>query len=261
MPPVAATQQMPAQAAPPAYNEAAYQQQYAQPAYQQPQQPPRKKKTGLIIAIVAVVFVLLACAVVGAVVAFRSLADNVNEVTTQEPVISEEPAEADGYASAEEALAATYSSDWVFELQWDDGDIRTYWAGPPNSEFTDEVVVERSASGMWSVTQSVALEFGEPGLLPEDEAVATVMNFLDLIMQDRPLEAQQLCVPPFSEDPASAQYSNGDFIGYDIEGVTAEDDMTFWVHTVEEWRWGVEEFEYWVVPTELGYFIADLRPY
>ncbi len=285
--PVAPTQVMPqqpappAQPGPPAYNDAAYQQQYAQHQYQQQyaqqpyqqqyaqqpyvQQPPRKKKTGLIIAIVAIVLVVVIGGVVGGILLLRSLNDKSGTTSsgtsTQEPAI-EAPA-SDAYPTPEAALAALFPADWVFSLQTDDPEFKTYWVGPPNSEYTDEVVVERTVDGQWTVTEDLPLDtgFDEGSLLPEDEAVATVMNFLDLIMQDRPLEAQRLCIPPFSDDPASAQYSNGDFIGYTIEGVTAQDDMTFWVHTAEEWRWGVDEFEYYVVPTELGYYISEARPY
>ena len=286
---VAPTQPMPPQppgpAAPPAYDPAAYQQQYApqpgyeqpyaqqpyaQPGYQQPyaqSTPPRKKKTGLIIALVAVGAVVIIGAIIGGIVILRGLSGysgtTASSVTDDPGTGAVADAPGEGYDTPEEALAAVFPADWVFSLQTEDSESMTYWVGPPNSEYTDEVVVEKMTDGSWVVTEDIPLdtEFDDGGLLPEDEAVATVMNFLDLIMQDRPAEAQQLCVPPFSEDPASAAYSNGDFIGYEIEGVVAQDDMTFWVHVSEEWRWGVEEFEYYVVPTELGYYISELRPY
>lgn len=276
--PVAVTQPLPQQPAAPVYDPAAYEQQYAQPTYQpqpypqqyaQPtyQQPPRKKKTGLIIAIVAVVLVFLIGGTVGGIFLVRALYNNATPTVSSSGgsiggSTSEAPVTGEGYATPEEALAAVFEADWVFTLQADEGDFMTYWVGPPNSEYTDEVIVERMIDGSWIVTEDVPLDLGDMGgLLPEDEAVATVSNFLDLIMQDRPLEAQQLCISPFSEDPASAGYSNGDFITYEIVDVKAQEDMTFWVHTREEWRWGADEFEYYVVPTELGYFISELRPY
>ncbi|MDZ4655720.1 MAG: zinc ribbon domain-containing protein [Coriobacteriia bacterium] len=274
--PVAATPPaQPAPPAPPVYNEAAYQQQYAQPGpqqqYAQPyqQQPPPKKKTGLIIAVLAVVFVFVVGGVVGGIFLIRSLADDTETIT---PPLTNDPGTdtgddvipSDGYATPEDALAAEYPADWVFTLQSDDDSYMIYWVGPPNSEYVDEVVVGRTADGSWVVREVIPIEMSDISgeITPEDEAVDTVKQFLNLIMQDRPLEAQQLCVSPFSEDPASASYSNGDFISYEIVDVVGATDMTFLVHTVEEWRgWDAEGWEYYVVPTELGYRIADLRPY
>lgn len=279
-PPAAApTQPMPQQpAAAPAYNDAAYQQQYAQqpyqqqyaqPGYQQPyvQQPQPKKKTGLIVGIIAVVAVVVIGAVVGGILLLRSMSGGSEtppsgSAGTVTPPSGGDISDASGFATPEDALSDVYPSDWAFKLQSDDGDMRTYWVGPPNSEFTDEVVLEQ-ADGSWTIVETIPIgmsDVSEDGT-PEDEAVTTVMDFLDLIMQDRPLEAQQLCIPPFSEDPASASYSNGDFLGYEILDVTAQEDMTFWVHTAEEWRWGTDEYEYYVVPTELGYYISDVKPF
>jgi hypothetical protein len=80
-------------------------------------------------------------------------------------------------------------------------------------------------------------------------------------MDDRPLDAQALTIEPFSNDPASAQYSDGDFWGYAFDGVDSHEDGTFRVYVIETWSWGEEHYAYYVVPTELGYYISELEPY
>jgi hypothetical protein len=97
--------------------------------------------------------------------------------------------------------------------------------------------------------------------LPEDEAASAVYEFMYAVQENRGDDAHALTVDPFASDPASAQMGSGDFISFAVEGLTQQSDGSFWVQTYQEWTWGDEYWEYWVVPTEIGYRIADMRQY
>lgn len=93
----------------------------------------------------------------------------------------------------------------------------------------------------------------------EDEVRFLVEDFLYAIMYDDADRAHSLTVEPFSNDPASAQYSNGEFAGFSVASVDAQSDGTYWVKVEEEWSWGTDRRRYHVVPTEIGRRINDLR--
>jgi hypothetical protein len=169
-----------------------------------------------------------------------------------------------GYPTAIAAVEADVPADWVIDLIADDGASVEFWVGPPNSEYVDAYIVEQLSDGSWVVAEILPIGAPDDGgttFSSQDEAVATVSGFLDAIMEDRPMDAQALTVEPFYSDPASAQYSDGDFYGYTFDGVDSYEDGTFRVYVIEEWAWGTEYFAYYVVPTELGYYISEVEPY
>ena len=250
---------------------AAYDQ--AQYAQQPPAAPPKKKKTGLVVAIVIIVILLLVGCGVGVFFAYNALKDNADEVleiTTPDTGDSgsDDGSEnlLDSYATAEEAVRAQLEAsgvgDWVYQV-YDEGDgYALYWAGPPNSEFVDEIYVEQNADGTWSVTEVSGIEYG--GDVSEgsagEEAMSVVDQHLSYVMSDMGLEAQSLTIDPFRSDAAAAQVSGGGFDYYEIIGYEGQSDGTFWVQTTQSWYGGpAEGWKYYVVPTEAGYRIANIE--
>ncbi len=268
---VAPTQPMPQAGAPvPPPIPASTVPQYPQPAPLQPQpvqpQPPVKKKTGLIIAVVAVVLLFLLGGCIAAVMVFMPFREKIELVEDGPVVVTTETAPvADGYPTAEEALASVLETDWVFKATRTT-DVRvTYWTGPPNSEYVDEIVVEKGTDGSWTVTDQYTIGGGDvpgdAGTPAENEAKTVLSEFLEFIMADNPEEAHKLTIEPFSSDGASAQYSNGEFLSYEIVETDAQADGTFWIHVEETWKNSTDNWGYYVVPTDAGYRISDLKPW
>jgi ABC-type Na+ efflux pump permease subunit len=265
-----------------AAQQAAYQQQQAYAQQSAQQLPPKKGKGGLIAAIaIILVLLLVGCGVGGffAVKAFRDKAeDTLNGITdpgTSEPGDSEtgdsdagdvDTGNAlDSYPTAEEAvvaqLAAAGIGDWVYQL-YDEGDgYATYWAGPPSSEFVDEIYLEQNADGTWSVIEVNSIGYGGDVSGSSYDAEAVVWDHLIAVSEDRGLDAQALTIDPFRSDAAAAQVSAGGLGYFEVIGSTEQSDGTFWVQSVQEWYGASQYWEYYVVPTEAGYRIADLRPF
>jgi hypothetical protein len=268
------------------YDPAAYAQQpqagYDPAAYAQ--QPPKKKKTGLIIAIVVIVLLVLCGCVIGGLAAFTPIFSTITEVIEEpgEPITQPESPDPgtdpgsdpgtgaqSGYATADEAVQAMLDEegygDWVFSVYDESGGMIVYWSGPPASEYVIEVTVTQEDDGSWVVADVAGLDFGgdvpEGGMSPYDQAIDVVGNHLYAVKQDRGLDAQSYTVDPFRSDPASAQESAGALSSFEVLEASEQSDGSYWVRTVQNWTWGQEKWEYWVVPTELGYFIADMRPW
>lgn len=68
---------------------------------------------------------------------------------------SEEPPGPLGYATAEAAaraaLEASGSGEYVLAPAREGAELTVYWAGPPQSEWVYEMIVQRLADGSWSV--------------------------------------------------------------------------------------------------------------
>jgi hypothetical protein len=265
----------PTAAAQPTYDASAYAAQqpaYDGSAYAAPV-PPKKRKTGLIIAIVVIVLLLLCGCVVGGVLAFIPWFTTIEEVTGESPgglpidVTDPSLAEPAGYATADEAVAAALAdqdlADWVYQVYDDMGDAIVYWAGPPASEYAAELTVSRKPDGTWGVVDIQGLDFGgdvsEGDLTPYDQAVDVVGEHLYAVKQDRGMDAQSFTVDPFRSDPASAQEAAGALASFEVTDAREQSDGSYWVRTVQNWAGGQEKWEYWVVPTEQGYSIADMR--
>lgn len=263
-----ASYQQPTQVMPPTEGQPGY----AQPEYVQPQTP--KKKTGLIIGIVVAVVVVLIGLVVGGILIARNLADDAMqdlEATIEQPVAEETTEDAggatapSGYATADEAVAAALAADdagdWVYQIYDETADTMVYWAGPPNSEWVSEITVQRGADGSWTVTEAAPLEFGgDVPMSAGDEAAFIVLEFLTAVQEDRAEDAHGLTVEPFSLDPASSSYSNGELTAFEVLSVEEQSDGTVWVTTSETWYGNTESWNYYVVPTEIGYRISDVEP-
>jgi hypothetical protein len=178
----------------------------------------------------------------------------------------DEHAEPGGVESADAAvldyLVSADAGEWVCVVYDEIDDSIVYWAGPPNSEFVEQITVEQQDDGSWLVTSTDAVPgYGGDVSFPEDEAASVVYEFMYAVQENRGDDAHALTVDPFASDPASAQMGSGDFISFGVERLTPQSDGSFWVQTYQEWTWGDEYWEYWVVPTETGYRIADMRPY
>jgi hypothetical protein len=257
--------------------QAAYQQQAAHAGQYAPQAAaPPKKKTGLVVAIVVILVLLLVGCGVGGFFAYKAFKDN-ND-TTPEIIVPDggetdsEDTDAEGgnaldsYATADEAVAAQLEAsgvgDWYYQV-YDEGDgYATYWAGPPNSEFVDQIYLEQNTDGTWAVIEVSSIDYGgdvSGGGSAADEAVATVAQHLSYVMSDMGLEAQSLTIDPFHSDAAAAGVSAGGFDYYEILGYDEQSDGTFWVQTTQSWYGNVENWEYYVVPTEAGYRIANVE--
>jgi len=244
---------------------------YAQVPYVQPAQPPKKKKTGLIIAIVIIAVLLLGGCIAGVYFGWKAYSDNggvelpvTPEIPVETPVEPEAPV-TEGFPDAEAAALSVVESGWVTKVVRDEGSIVTFWAGPPNSEFVDEIVVEEVSDGNWVVVDSYALGGGDvsdSGSADEDAAATVLADFLTAIQQDRADDAHALTIEPFSLDGASAQYSNGEFKSWEIVESDPQDDGSFWFHVTEQWYDNApEEWAYYLVPTDAGYRISSLEPW
>jgi len=238
----------------------------ATPAADPDSAPPKKSRALMITLIVLGVLLLLcSCAGVGGYLLYMPIRSEIKEVTTPEPPVSDEATAPGGalstqsYTTPEEAVKAELPADWVFKKVEDGADRVVFWAGPPNSEFTTIYVVDVQSDKQWRVTESSPLEAGGD-VAPADEAAATVEQFLTLVQADKGLEAQRLTVPPFSEDPASAAVSNGQFISFSIDAVESAGDETFLVTTTEVWKNGTDRWTYRVVRTGEGMLIQELLP-
>ncbi len=275
-PPVVPPAPVVAQPAQPAYDPSAYAQQPAQPAYdpsayaqqpgyQQPVAPAKKSKAGCIIAVVVAILLMLVACGIGGVFAFRWLASE-GLITTggsiSGPGLAEGPAGEGSFATPEEAveasLAAEDAAGWIYTRYEESDTTVVFWVGPPESEYTASVTVERNSDGTWSVTAVDSLDTGGD-VAAADEAAWVVESYLQAVFEDRGGDAQGFTVEPFANDPASAQVSAGGLASYEIAGVTEQSDATFWVTTSEVWYGAPQSWEYWVVPTEVGYRIADVR--
>ncbi|PKQ19218.1 MAG: hypothetical protein CVT66_11285 [Actinobacteria bacterium HGW-Actinobacteria-6] len=230
--------------------------------------PPKKKsKTGLIVGLVLggllIIGLAIAALAVLGVLSFAPTQSSESQITEESPVEVLEPA---GFASAQEALDATladYGSDWVSKVYEETDTSVTYWVGPPSSEYESAITVSRAADGTWSVTAQEPLDFagdviGEMSS-PEEQAMDVVDAHLMAVKENRGMDAHELTVDPFASDSASAGEANGEFTGFTIEEAKQQSDGSFWVKTTQVWTWGSEKWQYWVVPTEAGYRIADMK--
>lgn len=241
-----------------------------QPAAAAPPVPGRK--TGLIITLSVVGALLVVGLLVGGYFAFKAFTTpeepvptatsdtSTPAVDTSEPAT---PATPSGFATAEEALAEALPTDWVSAVSADDGDVIEYIIGPPNSEYVDVVVVARQPDGSWLVEETYAIEndmTSDSGMTAEDEAIQVVGEFIYAVKEDRADDAHTYTISPFSEDPASASYSNGDLTSFEITDAQLQSDgSTVWVWSSERWAWGTEVYIYVCVPTADGYRISELR--
>jgi hypothetical protein len=228
---------------------------------------PKKSKTGLIVGLVVGGILLIGIAVVAlaalGVLSFAPLQSGEPQIIEESPAEAVEPA---GFMSAEEALEATladYGSEWVFKVYEETGTSVTYWVGPPSSEYETAITVTQAGDGSWSVTAEEPLDFagdvsGEMSS-PEDQAMDVVDAHLMAVKENRGMDAHALTVDPFASDSASAGEANGEFTGFTIEEAKKQSDGSFWVKTTQVWTWGSEKWQYWVVPTEAGYRIADMK--
>ena len=241
-------------------------------AYGQPFQAPKKRKTGLVIGLV--IGALLLCGALGAAGFFawkawsETAGDTGTPSTVTEPTVTE-PVGSSGFATAEEAmlaeLEAADAGDWAYQLYREGETEVTYWVGPPQSEYAEEIVVTKNADGTWAVTKVNAIEFGgdvpEGSVSAQDEALMTVEQFLYAVQDDRGEDAHALTVEPFANDAASAQVSAGMFDTFEISGAVEQSDGSYWVETVQVWSGAEERWQYLVIATQEGYRIADLQPW
>lgn len=265
------TQQMPqVPQTPPAYPPA------TPPAYPatQPGVPagaPGKKSpnvtliVGLVVGGLLVLSLLGAAIVLGGITLFRSSGEPVAAPVESEVTAPAATVPAEGvFATALEAAQSEVPDGYVIELSEETDVRKVYWIGPPASEWEAVIVVEQ-ADGGWRVTETSAFDAAAEGFSAGDGAGATqaqelVTGFLTAIKEDRPGDAQKSTISPFSEDPASAAVSNGEFKQFSIDSVEPRDDGTFWVYTTETWTWGANQWRYDVVPTEAGLRIRALEP-
>ena len=255
--PTKPTQQMPAQPGGPVGSGGAV-----------PPPPPAGGKGWIIALAILLVLALCSCAGLGGWFYYVSqIRDVVEEPTsTVEPTATTTPTDtttpsSSGYPSAEDAVKAELPVDWVYQLAADTPDLVEFWVGPPASEWDSVYIVERGTDGSWSVTevQSYSAGFDDEAVVgPAGEAQGVVEQFLEYIMNDQPNEAHMLAISPFADDPVSAEYANGDFYSYQVDDILEQGDGTFWIHTTQEWADGTRLVDYYVVPTELGYYINDV---
>ena len=276
--PVQQTQQIPAQT--PQQQPGAYQ----PPTAATPPPPPSGGSAGIVIALALIGMLLFAGLAIGGFFFYRSLQDGDTQDTvaidstgtesTPATTTQTTPAQAlIGYATAVEAVEAE-AGGWVYDMLGNYGDSMEYVIGPPNSEYTDVLVLEKQSDGSWLVTRSYFYDTGSPApqaapappvaqqsMTAEDEATQVVGEFLYAIKQDRANDAHAYTISPFADDPASAQYSNGDLKSIEVLSATLQGDgTTVWVRSREVWTWGTEEWIYICVPTNSGYRISDLTP-
>lgn len=241
-----------------------------------PETPPARTSSALLIVASAVVVIILAAAAGVYLLFVRGDGEGVAASTTLavtsttltvpsstqtsalETTTTAVPA---GATTAMEALTEQLPPGWISKLVEDGQTAKTYWAGPLNSEWTTVFVVELAQGEGWMVTDSYPFQGGSDVPAGEqDQATYVVEDFLRAVQEDRADDAHALTIEPFALDPASASYSNGDFLSFSIDGVEPVGDGTYWVLTTEEWRYGTGTWRYRVVPTEAGWMIQDLEP-
>jgi hypothetical protein len=254
-PPAAAAPPAPAAATPPPPPGV------AAPPAAAPAPAPKRKNTTLIVVGIVVGLILL-CTVGSAVFAVLQFGlfgkTIVTEITppTPESTPAEKPAASAPAATPEAAMKAVLPAGWIMRKINSNAEQAEFWAGPPNSEFTTVYLVTAKDGG-WVMGKSYPLEQGGD-VAPEDEAVAVVEAFLGFIQQDQPEKAQALTVDPFHSDSASAQYSNGDFLSFEITKVEPAGDGSFFVSTTEKWKNGTDSWTYRLKPTDNGMRISEL---
>lgn len=259
-PPAAAPQLPPGYGAAPAYGVAA---------------PPPKKGGKAIVIVLLIVGLLLCCCVTAAGGGWLWFSQQ-DKKTDIGKVVED----GDGGGESEDADSGTSDSDdgefstaddavmsvlpepdWVYQLDSDDGDTRSYLVGPPQSEWAGTVIVGKQGSG-W-----VVIDDGQGGgdsdssgdlTIDEMKAYDTVKAFLGWVLQDDGAEAQKLTVEPFRNDSASAEISGGGLTDYVIEDVTTNSDGTYDVVVTETWYGDPETYTYKVKSTAAGYRIFDL---
>lgn len=252
------------------WQQAAYQQQqHAQQTATAPQ--PKKGKGGTIAVVLVIALLLLAACGIGGIFAARALFQGNTEVESglESGTPVDEGAETleqgAGFATAEEALLASLSedglADWVYDVTEEGAGYVVYVAGPPASEYASQYTVSEGADGTWSVSEVVALGFEDVEAGSAMEAEQVVWEYLICVYEDRGLDAQGWTVDPFRSDSASAQVSAGGLTDYGIVGSFGEPDGSFRIQTSQMWYGSNENWEYWVVPTEAGYRIADVQPW
>lgn len=239
----------------------------AQPA------PPAKSNTTLFVVLGIVAFLLVAGLAVGGFFGWRAYTANrqtqtaTEQPAAQPPAAGEEGSSAEdvtsGYATPEEALATMMPGDWVSMVYSEEAERIVYAIGPPASEYVSMVEVMMQSDGTWIALEPYPIDTGDYGgetLSPEDEALQVVGEFIYAVKEDRAEDAHALTISPFSEDAASAQYSDGQLTSFEITDSQLQGDgSTVWVWSSEQWAWGTESWIYVCTPTPDGYRISDLR--
>lgn len=128
---------------------------------------PRKSRAWIAVVVLAAAFALVACCGVGALLALRAYRGT--DVIYDPPLEEETLDAADegealtvvaGFEDPEDALIARLTEDgtpeYVYEIATGTDTRVVYRAGPPMSEYMEEIVVERT-DGLWSVTEVTVL--------------------------------------------------------------------------------------------------------
>lgn len=243
-----------------------------------PTAPPARKRpnTALIVTLVVVGVIVVIGIAVGGFFVWRSLgADEApvakkttggeasTTITPENTEDSSAQSQPSGFATPEEALADSLPADWVSLATTEEADRIVYAIGPPASEYVEMVEVVRQSDGSWLAGEPYPIEGDDMGgetMAPEDEALQVVGEFIYAVQEDRADDAHALTVSPFAEDPASAQYSNGELETFEITDAQMQSDgSTVWVWSSEQWAWGTENYIYVCIPTTDGYRISELR--
>lgn len=244
-----------------------------QPAAQPAAQAPKKSSKTLLIvlAILGGLLLLCSCAGVGTWAVLAGPFKQTTEISDNTPPQAQEttePAASDGkggasstssYPTADDAIKAELPADWVMRKTNETAQQVEYWAGPPNSEFTTVYVVSAQGDGTWRVSEVGPLDQGGD-VQPEDEARAVVEQFEQYIQSDQADKAHALTMQPFSSDGASAAYSNGEFLSFEIKKVETAGDNSYFVTVTEKWKNGTDTWVFRVRPTDSGMKISDLMP-
>jgi hypothetical protein len=230
--------------------------------------PPKKGGAGAIFGIIAIIVVLLACCI-GGYFGWQAWSKSRNATggstaTTGTATPTTKPT-ATGFATAEAALQDTLTqknaSDWVYKVVEQSKGRLLYWIGPPNSEYTDQVIVTQNPDGTWTVQGVEALGGETTGGTSDTAAAAvdTVNKFLTYVKKDDGMKAHSLTIEPFASDGASAQVSNGDLMSWEILNATQSSDGSVKVEALEHWKSaGDVDSTYTVVMTGEGPRISEL---
>lgn len=165
----------------------------------------------------------------------------------------------EGFPTPLAALEAYLPVDYSYEVRSETESQVEYATAPPESDYTELVVVAKLPDGSWAVRETHALEL-DITELAED----LVLRYLEVINADDSGEAEALTV---SGDPFldSTRVQTGEIRKKRILTTIIEDDgSTVRVNTVEAWSsenwvgfsWGVALMRaYTCVPTPAGYRI------
>lgn len=172
-----------------------------------------------------------------------------------------------GYSSADKAVKAYLDIDWSYALLADYGKTVDFATAPPESDYTEVVIVTKQSDGSWKVSGTRAIGPGEmgqsEGIPIDDEAEFIVHQHLQALIHKDYEDARSMCVGSATSRVDDAWVRNGTLTTYKVNTVIMSNDgSTVRLEVNESWDfgnwWSNPDNTYTCVPTPNGYRISDV---